>query len=150
MTRWLLAAIAGIAVVQAQVAGARMAPYESRESCQGVQQLRDLLVTHGGRSGDGGDSDAAGTTTTATTTSAPVPLQTTTAELLATCVHPLLYLSYKWASHVDAVAYCKQDACVQVIAALQRLPACTWQHISSDAASDLLIAKRVLEDCAGM
>ncbi|GAB9464860.1 hypothetical protein Gpo141_00002284 [Globisporangium polare] len=93
---------------------------ETRESCRGVQQLHDLLL--------GADKDDTWT-------------------LLETCVHPLLFLPYKWVDSTQAVAYCKSEACVEAVRRLQKLPACTWQQIPSDAENELLIAQRTVEDC---
>lgn len=93
---------------------------ETRETCLGAQQLHDLLL--------GANRDDTWT-------------------LLEKCVHPLLFLPYKWVDSTQAVAYCKSEACVEVVKRLQKLPKCTWQQIPSDAENELLIAQRTLEDC---
>ncbi|KAF1322423.1 hypothetical protein FI667_g11324, partial [Globisporangium splendens] len=103
-----------------QQIAARMAVDARRVQCSGVQELHDMLV--------GANKDD-------------------TAELLATCTHPLLFVSVKWATPAQAVAYCKQDECKEVVKRLEKLPACTWQHIPTDSESELLVAQRMLQDC---
>lgn len=103
-----------------QHAEARMVADARRTHCLGVQELRDVLL--------GANKDD-------------------TAELLDKCTHPLLFVSTKWATPDQAVAYCKQDACAEVVKRLEQLPECTWQQIPSDAENELLVAQRMLEDC---